>query len=78
MKLVTHRLNKLVWKRPVTLVGGGGGGGGRERRVEGRKRKVKVEIKPENYLEILLSVHARTSELIFWITGTEGREVLYM
>ena len=43
--------------------------------MEGRKRKVKVET-AETYLEILLSVHARTSEVIFWILETEGHEVL--
>ena len=76
MKLLTHRLNKLVSKR---LVQGRGGGEGwkRGRRVEGRKRKVKVET-AENYLEILLSVHARTSEVIFWIIETEDHEVLHV
>ena len=62
MKLLTHRLNKLVSKRLVQ--GRGEEGWKRGRRVEERKRKVKVET-AENYLEILLSVHARTSELIF-------------
>ena len=77
MKLLTHRLNKLVSKRLVQGGGGGGGGWKRGRRVEGRKRKVKVET-AENYLEILLSVQARTSELIFWIIETEGHEVLHV
>ena len=45
--------------------------------MEGRKRKVKVET-AENYLEILLSVHARTSEVIFWIIETEDHEVLHV
>ena len=45
--------------------------------MEGRKRKVNVET-AENYLEILLSVHARTSEVIFWIIETEGHEVLHV
>ena len=69
MKLLTHRLNKLVSKR---LVQGTGGGGGVEERKESGGEKAKgesrdccVNFKPENYLEILLSVHARTSELIF-------------
>ena len=75
MKLLTHRLNKLVSKRLVQ--GRGEEGWKRGRRVEERKRKVKVET-AENYLEILLSVHARTSELIFWIIETEGHEVLHV
>ena len=45
--------------------------------MEGRKRKVKVET-AENYLEILLSVHVRTSEVIFWIIETEDHEVLHV
>ena len=75
MKLLTHRLNKLVSKRLVQ--GRGEEGWKRGRRVEERKRKVKVET-AENYLEILLSVHARTSELIFWIIETEDHEVLHV
>ena len=68
MKLLTHRLNKLVSKR---LVQGTGGGGVEERKesggekAKGESRDCCVNFKPENYLEILLSVHARTSELIF-------------
>lgn len=48
-----------------------GGGGGEERKesggekAKGESRDCCVNFKPENYLEILLSVHARTSELIF-------------
>ena len=69
MKLLTHRLNKLVSKRLVQGTGGGGGGEERKERgggkAKGESRDCCVNFKPENYLEILLSVHARTSELIF-------------
>ena len=67
MKLLTHRLNKLVSKRLVQ----GRGGGVEERKesggekAKGESRDCCVNFKPENYLDILLSVHARTSELIF-------------
>ena len=63
----------------------GRGGGGVEERKESGGEKAKgesrdccVNFKPENYLEILLSVHARTSELVFWIIETEGHEVLHV
>ena len=69
----------------MTCAGEGGGGGGVEERKESGGEKAKSEsrdccinFKPENYLEILLSVHARTSELILWIIETEGHEVLHV
>ena len=52
----------------------------REKKNGARKAKSKsqdccVTFKPKNYVEILLSVHARTSQADILHLGSEGREV---